>query len=223
MIRYVPGFCFIITILVFSLCPATAMAQETRFGFLGPDSPERNPAYYQEFTKLGVDFDRPHIGPFVWEYVEPDPGTYDWTVIDNWVGSSQENNVHILASIWPFANWDQQYWRDQADWEPSEGFEKELPVSRYKPHDTTAYKAWVTAMVERYDGDGVDDMPGLTLPVTHWEVLNEPETYDWDGLNFFKGGVADYLEVLRLTTSAIRDADPDAVVLHGGSTGISYE
>ena len=29
-------------------------------------------------------------------------------------------------------------------------------------------------MVERYDGDGVDDMPGLEIPVKHWEIDNEP-------------------------------------------------
>ena len=42
--------------------------------------------------------------------------------------------------------------------------------------------SWITAeqfaqavakLVERYDGDGVDDMPGLTYPIRVWELINE--------------------------------------------------
>ena len=27
----------------------------------------------------------------------------------------------------------------------------------------------------RYDGDGSNDMPGLTKPIIYWDVMNEPE------------------------------------------------
>ena len=93
-----------------------------------------------------------------------------------------------------------------------------MPLSRYKPHDMEAYKAFVKTLVERYDGDGVDDMPGLKQPIKHWEVINEPEMgfIRPEPLNFFRGSPEDYLEVLKVTYEAIREADPEAKVLNGG-------
>ncbi|MFY7998387.1 MAG: hypothetical protein ACOVSW_07285, partial [Candidatus Kapaibacteriota bacterium] len=29
--------------------------------------------------------------------------------------------------------------------------------------------------MERYDGDGIDDMPSLKTPITSWEFSNEPD------------------------------------------------
>jgi len=37
------------------------------------------------------------------------------------------------------------------------------------------YEKWLTAVVERYDGDGKDDMKGLQFPVLHYEIGNEPD------------------------------------------------
>jgi hypothetical protein len=55
----------------------------------------------------------------------------------------------------------------------SEGYS--LPGS-YLPVDTPAYQAFVRATIERYDGDGLSDMPGLVTPIRYWQVDNEPNT-----------------------------------------------
>lgn len=84
------------------------------------------------------------------------------------------------------------------------------------------YADWVTEVVERYDGDGVDDMPGLKRPIKHWEVDNEP---DLKNTLQARGSTVDpttfctpeqYMAVLRTTAAAIRRADPEATVLNGG-------
>ncbi|MGQ9576341.1 MAG: hypothetical protein ACUVUC_13585 [Thermoguttaceae bacterium] len=36
-----------------------------------------------------------------------------------------------------------------------------------------AYIRFVKAVVERYDGDGVDDMTGLNVPIRYWQFENE--------------------------------------------------
>jgi hypothetical protein len=189
----------------------------SRFGFVSSGTDTSH--YLGAFQDLGLTWDRPHPGPFSWDKVEPTEGSYDFSAPDALVKYAQSLGAPILATIWPFAEWDQEYWMSQPDWEASHGFQQELPISRYKPHDMDAYKAFVKALVERYDGDGIDDMPGLTMPIKHWEVLNEPETSDWSDLNFFKGDASDYLEVLQATWEAIKEADPEAVVLNGGCTG----
>ncbi|MBI5367041.1 MAG: hypothetical protein HZA54_08385 [Planctomycetes bacterium] len=42
-------------------------------------------------------------------------------------------------------------------------------------HFEKAHLTFVRAAVERYGGDGVDDMPGLRVPIRPWQVENEPE------------------------------------------------
>ena len=75
----------------------------------------------------------------------------------------------------------------------------------YRPKDVAKYQRWVRAVVERYDGDGVDDMPGLAAPIKYWQVDNEPPRR--------REGYAD---LVRITGQAVREADPTAKVLIGG-------
>lgn len=94
----------------------------------------------------------------------------------------------------------------------------------YVPTDMDAYTAWVSALVERYDGDGVDDMPGLAGPVRYWEIDNEPDlkftvpprdaTRDVPPGSFCRPEEA--ATVLLATSQAIRGAFPGATVLNGG-------
>lgn len=214
--------------------PPAELTENSHFGFvptfgMGTDfekqTGQANPyevwssTFEETAVELGTPWIRPHPGPFSWHLVEPAQGTYDFNATDACVKAAQEHNLHILATIWPFTEWDQAYWQQQPGWEASQGFEESLPTSRYKPHDMETYKRFVRAMVERYDGDGENDMPDLLYPVKHWEVLNEPETGGWSGLNFFKGTAQDYLEVLQATHEAIKGADPNAIILQGGATG----
>jgi hypothetical protein len=72
------------------------------------------------------------------------------------------------------------------------------------------YQAFVRAVVERYDGDGVDDVDGA-VRVKHWQVMNEP---------FFaiQGGqltTAEYADLVELTAQAVHEADPDARLVLG--------
>lgn len=97
-------------------------------------------------------------------------------------------------------------------------------TQRYLPDDMAGYRRYVQSTVERYDGDGVDDMPGLVRGVRYWEVDNEP---DLKNSVVAKGAEtayeaklfctpAEYGEVLIASSEAIRAAMPDARILIGG-------
>jgi hypothetical protein len=64
-------------------------------------------------------------------------------------------------------------------------------------------------MVERYDADGKNDMPGLRYPVRYWEIEAEWGT-------FWPASVDEYLTLLRVARDAIAQADPDAQVILQG-------
>jgi len=172
----------------------------------------------EEIRALGIAWDRPHPGPFVWGHIEPQQGQYRWHEADGYVQTVQSQDMATLATIWPFAPW------DQANWGTSDPggliFERELGRSRRKPNDMDAYKAFVSALVERYDGDGRDDMPGLKFPIKHWEASNEPSNQG-EFHTFFDGSPEDYLEVLSATYQAVKEADPEAKVLHAGMAGVT--
>jgi hypothetical protein len=160
---------------------------------------------------------RPHPGPFIWGQVEVQPGTYDWEQPDRLVAGAREQRLAILATVWPFAQWDQEACR--ANQPRAEGAFPELGDLLYSPCDPAAYAAWLTALVERYDGDGVGDMPGLAYSIRHWEISNEPEMQE-PQLTFFQEGPEAYLEILRLSYEAIKAADPNAVVFTAGQAGM---
>ena len=133
------------------------------------------------------------------------------------VAAIQAERIAVLTVLWPFADWDQEACHGDRPKSPDP--DKRLGDSLYGPCDSDAYASWVTATVERYDGDGVDDMPGLEYPLRHWEVSNEPSRQTPPLANF-QGNSADYLELLKITYEAIKSADPSAVVFLGGQAGM---
>lgn len=172
----------------------------------------------EEITTLVIRWDRPHPGPFIWGRIEPVKGQYHWDKVDEYVQRVQARGIANLATIWPFAEWDQINWGSVSD-TPVIFEAMGLGRSRRKPYDMDAYKRCVSALVERYDGDGIDDMPGLEYPIKYWEASNEPSMQS-GFCTFFNGSSEDYLEVLKATYQAVKEADAEAKVLHAGMAGV---
>ena len=86
-----------------------------------------------------------------------------------------------------------------------------------------AYGNFVKALVERYDGDGIDDMPNLQYGIKYWEILNEPEHISEEHI-FFMGypgqdSAEAYVEILVSSEAKIKAADSDAKVVIAGAAG----
>ena len=166
----------------------------SRFGFMHPDD-------FQDMTDLEIFWQRPHPGPFIWNEIETIPGVFDWDRCDKEVRNSQKYGVNIIATIWPFADWDQSNCHSKITSSGGLIFE-ELGTYRQKPCDMVLYQDFISKLVERYDGDGIDDMPGLVVPIKYWEVSNEPSMQsDW--LVFFVGSAHDYFDILTKEISAV--------------------
>ena len=183
----------------------------SRFGFMHPDD-------LQDMTDLGIFWQRPHPGPFIWGEIETSPGVFDWDRCDKEVKKSQRYGVNIIATIWPFADWDQSSCHTKISNSGSLIFE-ELGNYRQKPCDMDSYQNFITNLVERYDGDGKDDMPDLVVPIKYWEVSNEPSMQE-NWLVFFVGPAEDYFNILNTTYQSIKNADGSAKVLKGGMAGV---
>jgi len=77
--------------------------------------------------------------------------------------------------------------------------------------DEKKYLDFLTKVVERYDGDGVNDMPGLQRPIKYWEIGNEVTMK-----TEFTGTPEDYGHVLQISYRAIKANCPDCQVLIAG-------
>lgn len=162
---------------------------------------------------------------FYWNDVEPEQGEFDWEFADSFITEHLEKTECLLVVIFPFTNWDQDACHGD-EYKADYTKEKGGSVKVGAPCDMEAYKSYLTALVERYDGDGVNDMPGLIIPVKYWEICNEPSMQGGvtggmgEELKFFVGTSEEYIEILKASYETIKEADPDAMVLHAGIAGM---
>ena len=158
---------------------------------------------------------RPHPGPFVWNMIENKKGKYNWRDADEYVVYAQDHNQKIIATIWPHANWDQKSCKRKKARSP---FGKHFSKYLSKPCSMDDYKTFLLNLVDRYDGDGNNDMPGLTKPIVHWEIMNEPE-YKM----FFKGTEDEFVEIFNFSSKLIREKQKDAIIVMAGAAGMFPE
>ena len=132
---------------------------------------------------------------------------WDWGRADAWVQAVQTTPIEALVVLGPWP-----------------GNRTAAHTDHYVPDNMDDYADYIRRVVERYDGDGEDDMPGLVRPIRYWEVDNEPDLHNSvmprgisliDDPSQFETP-AQYAGVLVASAAAIRSADPNAVVLSGG-------
>ncbi len=76
-----------------------------------------------------------------------------------------------------------------------------------KPQYASLFEDWISAIVERYDGDGIDDMPELRWPVRHVEIGSEFSSYSPEPVD-------DYIEMLRMAYEAAHRASNKVKIGH---------
>ncbi|MFC1645486.1 hypothetical protein ACFL08_05695 [Patescibacteria group bacterium] len=166
----------------------------------------------------------------IWNDVEREKGEFDWSHLDEILSEGNEyfeGGVYNLAMIWPYANWDQKTCHNGKKYEATghlKGGDEDLMLGT--PCDFGAYAKFLEKVVERYDGDGIDDAPGLRTPVKYWEIMNEPAMQGGsiggagEDLKFFVGTSEEYFNILKTSYEVIKKSDSDAKVAHGGMAGM---
>ncbi len=152
------------------------------------------------FLDLGVANGRIHpeaFGSMAFGNIDSarDGADFDFSLQDVYVRNAQDNQIRLLLSLGPFVS------KSPPEWTTTDSF---------IPDDTLAYRAYVRATVERYDGDGIDDMPGLLEPIKYWQLDNEADLhYIRRGSSSFQSP-EEYVRVLQMSWEELKIADPDA-------------
>ena len=155
---------------------------------------------------------RPHPGPFVWEMIEREEGRFFWKDADKYVNYAQDHNQTIIATIWPYTKWDQKSCGRKKMKNP---FGRHFPKRIAKPCSMEKYLSFLSLVIDRYDGDGTNDMPGLTAPILHWEIMNEPEFK-----MFFSGKEDEFVEIFIESSKLIKAKQKDSVIIMAGAAGM---
>jgi hypothetical protein len=156
------------------------------------------PGLAEVYAQTGVTYAKPQPIWGLWATIEPEQGQFDWKPLDALVLEYQKagyTGIQILLSCEsPWAATRPPALGDKGDPFPKEEYLDE-------------YAAFVRKVVERYDADGLDDMPDLLYPVHHYGVEREFTGY-WP-----TGDAGQYVRLLRIAYPEIRAADHEAEVL----------
>ncbi|HEY0000484.1 MAG TPA: cellulase family glycosylhydrolase [Actinoplanes sp.] len=153
------------------------------------DSSEALDAYLDGVVAAGVQWLR-FDAP--WTQIETAPGVRDWSNLDRVVTRAAERGLSIDLVLGTVAEWARPA---GTDWRQG--------ASTTEQRD--GFAVFGAAVAERYADR-----------VVAYEVWNEPNL---PGSWAPQPNAADYLQLLRQTYAAVRAADPEAVVVSGGTGG----
>ncbi|MBC8876989.1 MAG: beta-galactosidase [Planctomycetes bacterium] len=154
-----------------------------------------------------------------WNIIEKRPPkngihTYDWSDLDRAVQTWQRNGIHIMVSARFFSPWATAP-KDDFEFVYLKGPTKWLALKGadylQRPEHRKDFRDYVRNLVERYDGDGRNDMPGLLFPVLHYQVGNE-----YYNELFWAGTADEYGQLLREFAGAARAACPEVKIILSG-------
>lgn len=179
-----------------------AVQPNPRLGLSFPGSQVR---YYPYMADAGIGVARIAV---TWNLIEPEPGRYNWRGLDERVGTL------LRLGIQPFLTFE-----SQSDW----GTRPETrAVKNGAPIDLDDWRRFVGRVVERYDGDGQDDMPGLAGRVRYYQAANEWESPENPSGGWIGSG-KELIALIDATHDAIKAADPRAVHVLGGIASFNMD
>ncbi len=184
---------------------------------------DRDPRRLERLADLGPAFVR--TTPIPWGALEPQPqvgGTprYAWKELDEAILVWQLTGLRPVLVLTPEsawaalpparAAWIQTLRKTLAAPEAAAAARGARGATPPRPGMWARWERFVRDVVERYDGDGRKDMPGLRRPVRHLQVLDRLTPGGW------LGTPDEYLRLLDATGRAAKFANPKTRVLTAG-------
>lgn len=152
------------------------------------------PGMGDAFAKMGAHVAKVYPESHDWQTMQPRADApIDFAHLDRMIGEYQEAGVRdVMLGLRSRSKWASKNYR----FNPTP-----------KPAHVADYRKWIRAIVERYDNDGRDDMPGLLHPVRHIEIGVEFSSYEPEP-------VGEYLAMLEHAYKAAHAASDSVVVMH---------
>ena len=165
-------------------------------------APVDHPAIYRNmaaaFAEIGIPGMKPFPAAVSWGAMQTKPDSpINFTRLDRFVRNYQDHGfTGLCIALNP-----------KCRWGCKDCTLLKLKNASPKPKYRDLYSRWVHDIVERYDGDGHNDMPNLRVPVRLYEIGTEFSSFQPEP-------VGEYLDTLSLVYSAAHSASPDVLIAH---------
>lgn len=170
------------------------------------------------YSEIGATWAKGAPRGALWEDVEPESPingvhTYDWSKVDEVIKAMQSAGfLNMTIELGPRSKWGSKpIPRGRGPYFFISAEANTAP----KDEHLNDYGLYVENFVERYDNDGVNDMPGLLAPITRYEVLSEAQ-WPPEKSPYWRGTVDEYIKVLRISYEAAKKASMDAKIILSG-------
>jgi hypothetical protein len=141
---------------------------------------------------------------FSWSGTERAPGRYTWDEYDELTANLEKRGLRALYIL----DYSNALYEDKLiSRDPISGKEVTGIAAPRKPDSVAAFARWAAAAAEHYRGRGI-----------LWEIWNEPNIGFWKP----QPNVDDYAALALATCRAIREADPQALILAPASSGFPW-
>jgi hypothetical protein len=200
--------------------PAAFYANASQLTQATTNLQNRTTSYITPLAQGGIRWYR-DVQNIPWGMIETQRGTFSFDLIDALVRDAQSVGGRYVGTVMPYAGWELKAAGYAATSDSqcqrllTEDFyylTLDQRMDRYK--DEAEYLVFLARVVERYDGDGVDDMPGLTAPILHWQIHNEPEG---DHCGLFRGDVPGFVRLMKVSADLIHASCAACKVINGGA------
>ncbi|MFP7569961.1 hypothetical protein [Marivita sp. S2033] len=172
---------------------------------LGLAFPGGETKYYPLIAQAGIGITRLSVQ---WSLVEPKPGRFSFNGLDSRVAALDRLGIR------PFLTFE-----SNADWAT---VAETRNVKNARPRDPATWERFVRTVVDRYDGDGKNDMPGLNRPVRYWQAANEWIS-DRNKSGGWIGSADQLIEYIRRTHDVVKATDPNAIFVLGGIAAFNLD
>jgi len=179
-------------------------------------APSKHAAYVQD---LGISWLslQPHV---LWMAIERTPGVYTWDALDEEVRALQSLGLDLTMVLSPlinaFGEAREEITAVIESYPSFIHFMRQGVGSEYRLHPQgetlDLWRTFLHAAVDRYDGDGVNDMPGLRFAIRNWHVVEEYPTPSLPDER-------DYVFLLGEAHHIIKEEDPNARLILAGLAG----
>jgi hypothetical protein len=152
-----------------------------------------------------------------WSAIEPAPAhqgihTYEWSALDQDVTQTEAAGGRLSLTLIPDADWAVEVTQAESS-PPKDGA---MCASANPEMGMSCWQAWsdfVGAVVERYDNDGVNDMPSLQYAHLHYQIGTEYEnTEQWNTADGTQR-VEKYTTLLQTAHQAAKQANAEAKII----------
>ena len=141
---------------------------------------------------------------FVWHDIEKEKGKYDWSAYDELTDNLKKRGLRALY-ILDYSN--PLYEPEVESKDPLTGESQKGIAAPCNPESVEAFSKWAAAAAERYKNNDIV-----------WEIWNEPNITFWRPAP----DIDDYITLARSVCKAVRDADPEAIIIGPATSQIPF-